>query len=156
MIGFSFFEEQDANTFLKKVNGRAKSKTFKDQDGFSAASLKGRARKIKKADITALGSFQHVSHMGWSEETGFSSQGVDESWASLVGRLKTFGISEENVMGNEAFIQELLENARAENVDAANRSDGASGAGDGTSKSIVPGSPSPAASTATKVGDKLK
>lgn len=156
MIGFSFFEERDANMFLKKVGGRAKFKTSKEQDGISAATLKNRAGKAIKIDSNALGNFNHVSHMGWSEETGFSSQGVDESWASLVEGLKGFGTSEEHVKGNQKFIQEFLENAQAESVGAANRAPGAFGAGDGTSKSIVPKSPPTAAPTFTKVCDRLK
>lgn len=156
MIGFSFCEEQDANTFLNKVNGRAKSKTSKDQDRFSTATLKNRAETTKKIESNAFGNFNHVSRMGRSEENGFGSQGVDESWSSMVEGLKMFGTSTEHVKGNEFFFQEFLEDAQAESVAAANRAHGASGAGDVTSKSIVPRLPPTPAPTVIKVCNRLK
>ncbi|KAG8948850.1 hypothetical protein FRC00_008428 [Tulasnella sp. 408] len=156
MVGFVFADERDANAFYKKFNGRAKyaskSSKSKDKENVPAKTVKkkgGKPGKIDKSMISAPTNFKHVAHMGWSEDTGFSSRGVDESWNNLVGGLERFGITEKQLKGNEEFIQQFVEKAKAEGLDAANKAYGVPGAGEGISKPIVPAHAPPPASPAT-------
>ncbi|KAG9048782.1 hypothetical protein FS837_012069 [Tulasnella sp. UAMH 9824] len=161
MIGFVFADERDANAFYKKFNGRAKyaskSSKSKDKENVPAKTVKkkgGKPGKIDKSMISAPSNFKHVAHMGWSEDTGFSSRGVDESWNNLVGGLERFGITEKQLKGNEEFIQQFVEKAKAEGLDAANKAYGVPGAGEGISKPIVPAQAPPPASPATSKAKK--
>ncbi|KAG8898029.1 hypothetical protein FRC00_003477 [Tulasnella sp. 408] len=130
---------------------KVKSAIPQDSGKILCASLR-KAGKTNNIGKNVLGNFK-LSHITWSEETGFGSRGADES--SWVERLQLLGISEENVKGNEKYIQEFLETPQAEGVSAPNRRRGVAGTGEGTSKSIVPvRPPPPAAPTAIKSNRK--
>ncbi|KAG8899959.1 hypothetical protein FRC01_010315 [Tulasnella sp. 417] len=108
--------ERDASAFFTKVNGRAKYSPKNDTLNSDAASKKaGKASKINKEFIkSAPGDFRHIELMGYSPETGFTTNGLDKSWITIIEGLKGLGVTNEQLKDNEDFIGEFLEKARAE------------------------------------------
>lgn len=66
--------------------------------------------KLDKAAISApkSESFQHVAHMGYDSEKGFTSIGVDPSWQTLLDQLGMQGVSQEQIKENEQFIKDFV------------------------------------------------
>jgi Wiskott-Aldrich syndrome protein len=106
MIGLVFSSESEAAELFKKISMRhkyaAKAEGRKASSSASAASngggggkTKGKKKKggIDKSMIGAPSGFQHVAHMGFDSEKGFSSNNVDPSWERLLGQLESQGIS---------------------------------------------------------------
>lgn len=60
----------------------------------SSATKKKKKGKVDKASIGAPSSFQHVSHMGFDTEKGFTMDNIDPSWARLLQQLGSMGISQ--------------------------------------------------------------
>ena len=57
------------------------------------------------------GSFQHVAHMGYDSEKGFTSVGVDPSWQKLLEQLSSKGFSKQDLEQNEDFIKDYVKQA---------------------------------------------
>jgi Wiskott-Aldrich syndrome protein len=54
-------------------------------------------------------SFQHLAHMGYDSQKGFSSVGVDPTWKALLEQLSMKGISAKDIQENEQFIKDFVE-----------------------------------------------
>ncbi|PWN23129.1 hypothetical protein BCV69DRAFT_286476 [Microstroma glucosiphilum] len=118
LIAFSFAEEREADDFFKKVNGRSKyvAKSSSKSSSAAAASSSSSPAKKKKAHkggidksmISGPTGFQHVAHMGFSSENGFSSNNVDPTWAALLDQLTSMGVSEKDIKKNEKFIKDFV------------------------------------------------
>jgi hypothetical protein len=66
---------------------------------------------ILQAHDQSAGSFQHVAHMGYDSEKGFSSVGVDPSWQKLLEQLSAKGFSRKDLENNEEFIKNFVDEA---------------------------------------------
>ncbi|KAK4684576.1 neural Wiskott-Aldrich syndrome protein, partial [Tremellales sp. Uapishka_1] len=118
-IAFVFAAEAEANDFYKKVANRskyaAKQKEKEDKKEAAAKSTPTKTKKRKggvdKSQISgpAEGSFQHVAHMGYDAQAGFSSTGVDPSWQVLLDQLGMKGVSAKQIKKNEAFIKDYVQ-----------------------------------------------
>ncbi|CAO1620345.1 unnamed protein product [Jaminaea pallidilutea] len=113
LIGFSFADDGEAGDFYKKVSNRGKhSKPSSSSKSSSAAAPATSSKKkkggIDKSMISGPQDFQHVAHMGYSSEHGFSSQNVDPSWAALLEQLSSMGVSEKDIKKNERFIKDFV------------------------------------------------
>lgn len=100
MIGLLFSSEAEAAELFKKVALRHKH--AKKAGGASASSsapkaaAAGKKKKGGGIDKSMIGrptQFEHVAHMGFDSEKGFSSTNVDPSWERLLGQLESQGIS---------------------------------------------------------------
>lgn len=76
--------------------------------------------------------------MSWSEHTGFTSRGVDNTWISVAGTLEKFRATEKPIEGSNHSIQNIFEKAGAEGLDAADKAYEITGTGEGTSERIIP------------------
>lgn len=117
LIGFSFADEGEANEFYKKVNNRAKyaksssssaSKSTPAATTSKKSKKAGKAGGIDKSMISSPSGFQHVAHMGFSSEHGFSSNNVDPTWAALLDQLTNMGVSQKDIQKNEKFIKDFV------------------------------------------------
>lgn len=61
--------------------------------------------------LQSAGSFQHVAHMGYDSEKGFTSVGVDPSWQKLLEQLSAKGFSKQELDQNEDFIKDYVQQA---------------------------------------------
>ncbi|KAG8221525.1 hypothetical protein J3R82DRAFT_1743 [Butyriboletus roseoflavus] len=116
MIGVVFAAEKDAKLFHKKVTTRKEEKATK------VASEPKKVKKGGKIDKSMIsgskeGTFQHVAHVGYDEEKGFTSNNVDESWLSLVRDLEDRGVTADVIEKNKDFIQDFVRQAQ-QSVDA--------------------------------------
>lgn len=106
MIGLVFSSESEASEMFKKVSMRGKyakkagtssSSTSASKKASTSSSSSSPKKKkggpIDKSMIGAPKDFNHVAHMGFDAEKGFSSSGVDPSWERLLGQLESQGIS---------------------------------------------------------------
>lgn len=99
MIGLAFPSETEASDLFKKLSLRHKyakkaSKASKPSSSTpSSATKKKKGGGIDKSMIGAPTGFNHVAHMGFDSEKGFSSTNVDPSWERLLGQLESQGIS---------------------------------------------------------------
>ncbi|KAJ6551531.1 hypothetical protein B0H19DRAFT_868835, partial [Mycena capillaripes] len=107
MIGFVFADEREAKTFWKKVTTK-KEKASKPASEKKKKASKG--GKIDKSMISgpASGSFVHVAHMGYNEESGFTSTGVDPSWTAFLGQLENSGIDKQIIAQEMDFIKDYV------------------------------------------------
>ncbi|PWN48801.1 WH1-domain-containing protein [Violaceomyces palustris] len=112
LVGFSFADESEAGDFFKKVTNRAKYAKSKSSGssgpGTKKKSKAGGSGKIDKSMISAPSGFQHVAHMGFTAEHGFSSENVDPSWQALLDQLSSMGVSERDIRKNEGFIKDFV------------------------------------------------
>lgn len=117
LVGFAFADEGEAGEFYRKVKNRgkyAKSGGGAAKSTPSASSSKKKKGKtsssggIDKSMISAPSGFQHVAHMGFSSEHGFSSNNVDPTWAALLDQLTNMGVSEKDIQKNERFIKDFV------------------------------------------------
>jgi Wiskott-Aldrich syndrome protein len=74
-------------------------------------SSAGWSKNSKKLTTQSAGSFQHVAHMGYDSEKGFSSVGVDPSWQKLLEQLSAKGFSRSDLENNEEFIKDFVNQA---------------------------------------------
>ncbi|BGP19598.1 hypothetical protein JCM10213_002861 [Rhodosporidiobolus nylandii] len=117
MIGLAFSSESEAGELFKKLSLRHKYAAKFSQSSSSAAktfsSSGGKKKKgkggIDKSMIGAPTNFNHVAHMGFSSEEGFSSRNIDPSWERLLTQLEGQGISRTQILKNEAFIRNFVE-----------------------------------------------
>jgi hypothetical protein len=140
MIGFSFPNESEALTMYKKFEKRSKLSTggtfypreprvstinqflftgkAKPQAAAPPTPTKSKSKskkgKIDKSLISAPSGFQHVAHMGYDSEGGFTSTGLDPSWQALLESLGQYGVSKSDLQGNEDFIRGFVEEFRAQ------------------------------------------
>ncbi|KAJ7289734.1 hypothetical protein C8J57DRAFT_1430281 [Mycena rebaudengoi] len=106
MIGFIFADEREAKTFWKKVITKKEAK-------LKPASEKKKASKGGNIDNgmilgPATGSFVHVAHMGYDDDQGFTSTGVDPSWTAFLGQLKNSGIDKTIIAQEMDFIKDFV------------------------------------------------
>ncbi|KAJ7039497.1 hypothetical protein C8F04DRAFT_891820, partial [Mycena alexandri] len=108
MIGFVFADEREAKTFWKKVTSKKDSKGSKPASEKKKKANKG--GKIDKSMISgpASGSFVHVAHMGYDEDQGFTSKGVDPSWTAFLGQLENSGIDKKIIAQEMDFIKDYV------------------------------------------------
>ncbi|ORY88279.1 hypothetical protein BCR35DRAFT_317612 [Leucosporidium creatinivorum] len=116
MIGLAFSSESEAAELFKKISmrhkyaakasGSSSSSAKKSSGGGSSKKKKG---GIDKSMIGAPTGFNHVAHMGFDSEKGFSSNNVDPSWERLLGQLESQGISRTQILKNETFIRNFVE-----------------------------------------------
>ncbi|RDB26823.1 Wiskott-Aldrich syndrome 1 [Hypsizygus marmoreus] len=109
MIGFVFVNETEAKAFWKKVIAKKDSKTSKPH----TEKKKKKAAKGGKIDKSLIsgptaGSFVHVAHMGYDEEKGFTSTGVDPSWTAFLGTLEGHGLSKDVIAKDMEFIKDFV------------------------------------------------
>lgn len=99
MIGLAFSSESEAAELFKKIAQRHKyakkagTSTSSPKKSSSSSGAKGKKGGINKSMIGAPSGFNHVAHMGFDAEKGFSSTNVDPSWERLLGQLESQGIS---------------------------------------------------------------
>ncbi|KAL8292796.1 hypothetical protein RQP46_001408 [Phenoliferia psychrophenolica] len=119
MIGLSYSSESEAAELFKKISLRHKhakksgsgsggSSPTKKSSG-TATTKKKKGGGIDKSMIGRPTQFEHVAHMGFDTEKGFSSSNVDPSWERLLGQLESQGISRTQIMKNETFIRNFVE-----------------------------------------------
>ncbi|KAJ7083738.1 hypothetical protein B0H15DRAFT_753990, partial [Mycena belliarum] len=108
MVGFVFADEREARTLWKKVIAKKDSKSSKPASEKKKKSSKG--GKIDKSMISgpASGSFVHVAHMGYDEDQGFTSKGVDPSWTAFLGQLENSGIDKKIIAQEIDFIKDFV------------------------------------------------
>ncbi|GAA5826668.1 hypothetical protein JCM11251_002846 [Rhodosporidiobolus azoricus] len=126
MIGLAFSSESEASELFKKFSMRHKyaakfasssTSTSTSSPNPSKKSSSGKKGKkggaggggIDKSMIGAPTNFNHVAHMGFSAEEGFSSRNIDPSWERLLQQLEGQGISRTQILKNEAFIRNFVE-----------------------------------------------
>ncbi|KAH8090702.1 hypothetical protein HD553DRAFT_330360 [Filobasidium floriforme] len=119
-VAFVFASEVEANDFYKKVSKRGKYLRAAAKPAEKAAAAKSPEKKKRsrfnnlfKIDKSAISapkseSFQHVAHMGYDNEKGFTSVGVDPSWQNLLDQLGMQGVSAEQIQENEQFIKDFV------------------------------------------------
>ncbi|CAE6410230.1 unnamed protein product [Rhizoctonia solani] len=113
MIGFSFPNESEALTMYKKfekrgklsTGGKAKAQPPAAPSTPTRSKTKSKKGKIDKSLISAPSGFHHVAHMGYDSEGGFTSTGLDPSWQALLESLGQYGVSKNDLQGNEDFIK---------------------------------------------------
>ncbi|KAK7046795.1 hypothetical protein R3P38DRAFT_3422525 [Favolaschia claudopus] len=106
MVGFVFADEREAKSFWKKVTTKKEAKSKPASEKKKKASKGG---KIDKSMISgpASGSFVHVAHMGYDEDQGFTSTGVDPSWTAFLGQLENSGIDKKVIDQEMEFIKDF-------------------------------------------------
>ncbi|KAF8210096.1 hypothetical protein K438DRAFT_1461657, partial [Mycena galopus ATCC 62051] len=111
-IGFVFADEREAKTFWKKVTSKKATKSKPASEKKKKASKGG---KIDKSMISgpASGSFKHLGHMGYNENQGFTSTGVDPSWLALLGQLEDGGIDSNVIAQEMEFIKDFARKHQA-------------------------------------------
>ncbi|GAA6044967.1 hypothetical protein JCM8097_005665 [Rhodosporidiobolus ruineniae] len=118
MIGLAFSSESEAAELFKKLSSRHKyAAKFSSSSSSSAPaassagknSKKGKKGGIDKSMIGSPTNFNHVAHMGFSAEEGFSSRNIDPSWERLLNQLESQGISRTQILKNETFIRNFVE-----------------------------------------------
>ncbi|KAG8920227.1 hypothetical protein FRC01_000865 [Tulasnella sp. 417] len=137
--------EDDANAFLEKLGDldkyASRTSQTKDKNKPPAETKKKKAKKTEKAFKSTIGApsrFEHVGHMSWSEDTGFSTRGVDDSWISVAESLEKFRGSDKSINANEEFIYGTAETGEAEDPEAGNKVNGRIGTGEDVSKPSFP------------------
>lgn len=117
--------------YAAKADGRKASAAPASASSGGTSKSKSKKKKggIDKSMIGAPSSFQHVAHMGFDAEKGFSSNNVDPSWERLLTQLESQGISrvseriictfavsnltaspgQTQIVKNEAFIRNFVE-----------------------------------------------
>ena len=99
MIGLAFSSESEAAELFKKISLRHKHAAKFASSGASkskaqtASSSKKKKGVIDKSMIGSPTGFNHVAHMGFDSENGFSSKNVDPSWERLLTQLESQGVS---------------------------------------------------------------
>lgn len=109
--------------------GKSKSKEKENAKKSASKSAKSGKGRIDKSMIGAPSNFQHVGHIGYTEQDGFSSRGVDESFTAIVNDVSRYGITEKQLKKDEKFVHQFLDKARKEGLEAANAALGVPGAG---------------------------
>lgn len=94
----------------------AAKKTEIASDKHHGSSLFSKIRRkdagpVDKGAISNPQSFNHVAHMGFDSEKGFTTENIDPSWTKLLEQLNTLGISEDQIKGNEDFIRDFVAQA---------------------------------------------
>ncbi|KAI5455222.1 hypothetical protein NCC49_000038 [Naganishia albida] len=120
-FAFVFASETEGYEFYKKVKNRGKylkSATKVAEKHNPQASPAGKEKKKRKGLLGRIDkafiskpkedSFQHVAHMGYDSEKGFTSVGVDPSWQALLDQLGNQGISAAQIKENEQFIKDFV------------------------------------------------
>ncbi|KAG4301544.1 hypothetical protein PCANB_001809 [Pneumocystis canis] len=123
MAGLSFADVNEASIFYRRVNERlciVSHKNLSVSGGSGATgSLKTSVKKrtIDKSKIGAPSHFQHVSHIGWDSEKGFTIENIDPSWKKLFDELGQFGFSYKQIEENKELIQDyVVKNGGLENI----------------------------------------
>lgn len=105
MIGIVFSSESEAADLFKKISLRHKYASKFSSSSSSGPSLgaikssssspskKKKKGGIDKSMIGAPTGFNHVAHMGFDSDKGFSSRNIDPSWERLFQQLESQGIS---------------------------------------------------------------
>lgn len=101
MVGLAFSSESEAAELFKKISLRHKHAAKFSASGAGKAkaavgsSSSGKKKKgvIDKSMIGSPTGFNHVAHMGFDSENGFSSNNVDPSWERLLTQLESQGVS---------------------------------------------------------------
>ncbi|KAF7288154.1 hypothetical protein HMN09_01421900 [Mycena chlorophos] len=108
MVAFVFADEREGKTFWKKVTQRKESKGAKPASDKKKKANKG--GKIDKSMISApdTSSFKHLGHMGYDESEGFTSKGVDPSWAAFLGQLENSGVDKKIIAKEIDFIKDYV------------------------------------------------
>ncbi|KAG5520109.1 hypothetical protein PMAC_001185 [Pneumocystis sp. 'macacae'] len=125
IAGLSFADVSEASVFYRRVNERlyASHKNASALGGSgtmcsSKASIK--KRTIDKSKIGAPSDFQHVSHIGWDSEKGFTAENLDSSWKRLFDELGQFGFSYKQIEENKELIRSYVsENGGLGNINQA-------------------------------------
>ncbi|KAF7324836.1 hypothetical protein MKEN_00525500 [Mycena kentingensis (nom. inval.)] len=109
MIAFVFADEREGKSFWKKVTTRKENKTAKPASEKKKKSP-SKGGKIDKSMISAptTGSFKHVAHMGYDEQQGFTSSGVDPSWTAFLGQLENSGVDKKIIDKEIEFIKDFV------------------------------------------------
>ncbi|GAA5939254.1 Wiskott-Aldrich syndrome protein [Sporobolomyces koalae] len=124
MIGLAFSSESEASELFKKVANRHKyaAKYSQSSGGGSTATIKSPSKSKKKKggiDKSMIGAptgFNHVAHMGFDSEKGFTSNNIDPSWERLLSQLESQGISRTQILKNETFIRNYVEGSGGPNA----------------------------------------
>ena len=95
-----------------------KSKRFSTRLSLGGSSSNNKDKEsngknvIDKSLISApkSDSFQHVSHLGFSSQSGFSMRGIDPSWQALLNQLNQKGFSQKDIEKHGDFIKEFVDN----------------------------------------------
>ncbi|KAF9445188.1 PH domain-like protein [Macrolepiota fuliginosa MF-IS2] len=114
MIGLVYADEQEAKAFFRKVKLKKDLATVKAPSKVKSKSKKKASSVrggIDKSMISApqAESFQHVAHMGYDADTGFSSRGIDPFWLTLFEGLEGKGISRKILAKDMDFIKSFVE-----------------------------------------------
>ncbi|GAA5824313.1 hypothetical protein JCM5353_007018 [Sporobolomyces roseus] len=127
MIGLSFASESEASELFKKISMRHKYAAKYNQasssgGGGSSTAIKSPSKSkkkkggIDKSMIGAPSGFNHVAHMGFDSEKGFTSNNIDPSWERLLSQLESQGISRTQILKNETFIRNYVEGSGGPNA----------------------------------------
>ena len=157
MIGFVFAEEKDANVMWKKYNTRASiqssespltpppspyssNRRSSEVDAKSSKSKptstpkkdksNGKKKKIDISTISAPTNFQHVGHLGYTDDGGFQSTGLGPEYSNVLGDLSKYGITEKDIEKNKDFVETFLKTAEAKGLHTANATMGVPGMGE--------------------------
>ncbi|ORX89741.1 WH1-domain-containing protein [Basidiobolus meristosporus CBS 931.73] len=127
LAAFSFANQDEAQTFYKKVSAReqasqvkksntvrespakpAKSGLFFSQSRASGKKLRGR---VDKSMISGPSDFRHIGHIGFDPETGFSTENIDPEWIKLFDKLGQLGVSKEQLQDKDTqkFIYDYVQ-----------------------------------------------
>ncbi|TFY56984.1 hypothetical protein EVG20_g8717, partial [Dentipellis fragilis] len=118
MIGIVFADEGEAKTLHKKVTARkdlASGSTKAKKYGTSKPTTKKKSGShIDKSLISGptQGSFKHLGHMGYDQDHGFTSTGVDPSWGAFLTNLESHGIDSGTIAENMDFIKGFVRDAQ--------------------------------------------
>ena len=147
MIGLAFASESEASELFKKISMRHKYAAKYNQasssgGGGSSTAIKSPSKSkkkkggIDKSMIGAPSGFNHVAHMGFDSEKGFTSNNIDPSWERLLSQLESQGISrvsspffsstdfpthpcslkQTQILKNETFIRNYVEGSGGPNA----------------------------------------
>ncbi|KAG5440727.1 hypothetical protein PCK2_000163 [Pneumocystis canis] len=128
MAGLSFADVNEASVFYRRVNERLCVNTNEviSHKSLSASGGSGttgssktcvKKRIVDKSKIGAPSHFQHVSHIGWDSEKGFTTENIDLSWKKLFDELGQFGFSYKQIEENRELIQDYVtKNGGLENI----------------------------------------
>ncbi|KAI5478643.1 actin regulatory protein [Pseudohyphozyma bogoriensis] len=140
MIGLVFSSESEASELFKKVSMRHKyakkagtstaSSSSNNKKQSSSSGSKKKKGGIDKSMIGKPTGFNHVAHMGFDSEKGFSSNNVDPSWERLLSQLESQGISRTQILKNETFIRNFADTSAPPAPPVEESAGAAAGGGD--------------------------
>ncbi|TFY79128.1 hypothetical protein EWM64_g4885, partial [Hericium alpestre] len=121
MIGVVFADEGEAKTFYKKITTRKDISGVKSMASStsSGTTKKKSGSRIDKSLISAPTQFKHVAHMGYDNQKGFTSTGVDPSWTTFLTDLERHGVDSGTIQQNMEFIKGFVRDAQKAPIPAA-------------------------------------